>query len=54
MNVYVEEIKYLFRIVQRVVLENFDEIWNVQVIYSDDSFTAMIHPGQKSRYLIHR
>ena len=32
----VEEIKYLFSIVQRLVLENSDEILNVKVIDSND------------------
>ena len=36
MNVYVEEIKYLFSIVQKLVLENSDEIMNVEVIHSND------------------
>ena len=51
MNVYVEESKYLFSIVQRLVLENFDEIWNVRVIYSDDPSCAKVkisHPQWSS------
>ena len=36
MNVYVEEIKYLFSIVQKLVLENYDETLNVEVIDSND------------------
>ena len=36
MNVHVEEIKYLFSIVQRLILENSDEILNVKVIDSND------------------
>ena len=36
MNVSVEEIKYLFSIVQKLVLENFDETLNVEVIDSND------------------
>ena len=35
-NVYVEEIKYLFSIVQKLVLENYDETLNVEVIDSND------------------
>ena len=35
-NVYLEEIKYLFSIVQKLVLENYDETLNVEVIDSDD------------------
>ena len=36
MNVYVEEIKYLFSIVQKLVLENYDETLNVEAIDSND------------------
>ena len=36
MNVYVEEIKSLFSIVQKLVLENYDETLNVEVIDSND------------------
>ena len=36
MNVYVEEIKYLFSIVQKLVLANYDETLNVEAIDSSD------------------
>ena len=36
MNVSVEEIQYLFSIVQKLVLENYDETLSVEVIDSDD------------------
>ena len=35
MDVYVEEMKYLFSIVQKLVLENYDETLNVKVIDSN-------------------
>ena len=35
MDVYVEEMKYVFSIVQKLVLENYDETLNVEVIDSD-------------------
>ena len=34
MNVFVEEIKYLFSIVQKLVLEHYDETLNVEAIDS--------------------
>ena len=36
MNVYVEEIKYSCSFVQKLVLENYDETLNVEVIDSND------------------
>ena len=36
MNVYVEETKYLFSIVQKLVLEHYDEALNVEAIDSND------------------
>ena len=36
MNMYVEEIKYLFSIIQKLVLENYGETLNVEVIDSND------------------
>ena len=47
MNVYVEAIKYLFSIVQRLVMENSDEILNVKAIDSNDPSCAKVkksHP----------
>ena len=40
MNVYVEEIKYLFSILQKMVLENYDEPLNLEVIDSNDPYLS--------------
>ena len=47
-NVYVEEIKNVFGITQRLVLGNSEEILNVRVIESQDPSWI------KQKYLIHR
>ena len=47
MNEYVEEINYLFSIVQRLILENSDEILNVRIIDNNDPSrpkVKMSHP----------
>ena len=40
MNVYVEEIGCLFSIVQKLVLESYDETLNVEVIDSNDPYLS--------------
>ena len=40
MNVYVEEIKYLLSIVQKMVLQSYDETLNVEVIDSNDPYLS--------------
>ena len=42
MNVCVEEIKYLFGIVQRLILENFDEIMIVKIVDSNYPLCAKV------------
>ena len=40
MNVYVEEIRYLFSIVQKLVLENYDKTLKVEVIDSNGPYLS--------------
>ena len=40
MNVYVEEIKYLLSIVQKMVLQSHDETLDVEVIDSNDPYLS--------------